>query len=183
MSALQRWMMSVCLNRVSAVTDCEIWDNVPNDEQWVKASDVTQLEHELSAIRESRERIHARFTNVQRDADGKCQCPYCTGDAEALSELAADYELSLHSALEKTAELSQALATLAGEHTELKQAQERLRGALQRIADPPSDGCGCTHDDDSCCAKLPDGEYFCPECIAWAALAAPSVPSPEEAKE
>lgn len=51
---------------------------------------------------------------------------------------------------------------------------ERLREALKKIADPPSDGCGCEHDTKDCCANVSD--YHCPECIAWAALAAAGEP-------
>ena len=51
----------------------------------------------LIEIKRGRQRIHDQFRNAGRDADGKCQCPYCRGDAEELAELAADYELQLHS--------------------------------------------------------------------------------------
>jgi hypothetical protein len=43
-----------------------------------------------------------------------------------------------------------------------------LKAALERIADPPSDGCGCEHDTKDCCAFVSD--YHCPECIAWQTL-------------
>ena len=47
-----------------------------------------------------RTRIHNSFRNVSR-INGKCQCPYCRGDAEDLAELAADYELQLWTANKK----------------------------------------------------------------------------------
>ena len=53
---------------------------------------------ELALVQESRERIHARFRSR---VDGVCACPYCTQDAEALGEMAANYELELHSATQK----------------------------------------------------------------------------------
>lgn len=50
---------------------------------------------------------------------------------------------------------------------------DKLIAALKLIADPPSDGCGCEHDDDDCCAKIkPPSSYHCPECIAHVALEA-----------
>ena len=44
---------------------------------------------------------------------------------------------------------------------------ERLRAALQRIADEYGD-CRCEHDDENCCALVTD--YCCPACIAAVAL-------------
>ena len=44
---------------------------------------------------------------------------------------------------------------------------ERLRAALQRIADEYGD-CRCEHDDEHCCALVQG--YCCPSCIAVVAL-------------
>lgn len=57
---------------------------------------------ELRRIRKGRKRIHDRFR--ERSVNGKCLCPYCTGDANALAELAADYELQLFAALQRLGE-------------------------------------------------------------------------------
>lgn len=48
-------------------------------------------------------------------------------------------------------------------------ALERLRAALQRIADE-DDSCQCDHADDECCAKLKGPSAFCGHCIAEIAL-------------
>jgi hypothetical protein len=47
------------------------------------------------------------------------------------------------------------------------QAVKILTAALQRIADEYGD-CRCEHDDENCCALVPD--YCCPSCIATVAL-------------
>lgn len=82
-------------------------------------------------------------------------------------------------------ELKKADANVEAIHADrerIRAEHAALRQALGRIADPPRDGCGCTHDDDTCCARLAETDYFCPECIAFAALASPAVPAPEEAQ-
>jgi hypothetical protein len=64
------------------------------------------------------------------------------------------------------------------------QAEDIMRAALQRIADPtePTNPCRCEHDGPECCANSPT--YDCPICIAAVALrdALPSPPAspPEE---
>ena len=57
---------------------------------------------ERRRIEAGRQRLHAQFH--ARDTDGKCLCPYCRGDAEALSELAAEYELELWEANRRLSE-------------------------------------------------------------------------------
>jgi hypothetical protein len=58
----------------------------------------------LVAIWEGRQRIHNQWGPLAVRVDGKCQCPYCRGDAEDLAELAADYELKLWAAEKKLSE-------------------------------------------------------------------------------
>lgn len=82
----------------------------------------------LAAIEEGRERIHARFRD--RSVEGKCVCPYCSRDADALAELAADYELSLHS---KTEALKQAqqFATRAALLQAAEEVNRRIKAYLK----------------------------------------------------
>jgi hypothetical protein len=59
---------------------------------------------EQRRIADGRQRLHAQFH--ARGADGKCLCPYCRGDAEALAELSAEYELELWDAKKRLSELA-----------------------------------------------------------------------------
>jgi hypothetical protein len=52
----------------------------------------------------ARDRVFKEFGHTAEPKDGKCQCPYCIGDAEALAEMAAEYELRLHFETNRNAE-------------------------------------------------------------------------------
>ncbi len=89
--------------------------------------------------------------------------------------LAADAEqdrvLTIVQALERDmVEVVAGVKWLKAERVTLRAERDRLRTALQRIADggDGSDPCGCEHDDENCCARKLD--YCCPMCIATVAL-------------
>lgn len=57
----------------------------------------------VAGLAAARERIHASFR--KRDAEGKCACPYCTGNFEAVEEHAANEELERWSAEDRMTRL------------------------------------------------------------------------------
>jgi hypothetical protein len=75
------------------------------------AAALVASEQELADITASRERIHASFGNAVPVA-GKCQCPYCRRDLDDLAELAASYEMDLHTTKAKLAAREQEIAKL-----------------------------------------------------------------------
>ena len=82
-----------------------------------------------------------------------------------------DRVLTIVQALERDmVEVVAGVKWLKAERVTLRAERDRLRTALQRIADggDGSDPCGCEHDDENCCARRLD--YCCPMCIATVAL-------------
>lgn len=69
----------------------------------------------------------------------------------------------------ETAQLDAQIVASTEAINQLKSEDERLRVALDKIADPerPLDICGCDHSDDGCCVLV---DYYCPICIAATAL-------------
>ena len=84
------------------------------------------IETKLAEVEAARARIHESF-HARVSGDDKCQCPYCTKDVDALSELCAEYELNAHYEKTRAASFESKLADAEQENRLLR---ERLRAAL-----------------------------------------------------
>jgi hypothetical protein len=75
---------------------------------------LTQVTEERDAMTAARDKVRASFGHK----DGKCQCPYCQKDFEALAEHAADMEWGRHKAIEHAEALESQLQTLRAQTRE-----------------------------------------------------------------
>jgi len=95
-----------------------------------------QAERELSERIAAKDRAFKEFGHTAERLDGKCQCPYCLGDAEALAEMSAEYELRLHSAQNDAQENWQSVKRLTAQLT----LSEQARAQAEQITADTSDG-------------------------------------------